>query len=159
MHTNIVHARRSRVGIAPTGLAALLFATTLACAPLVAAHAETLHFTATLNAATEVPPNDNAKASGKVDATYDTMSKKFSYTVTYAGLTGPAVAAHFHGPAMAGANAPPVIPITGALASPIKGEAELTAAQAADLEAGRWYFNIHTAAHKSGEIRGQLTKK
>ncbi|HZX84937.1 MAG TPA: CHRD domain-containing protein, partial [Reyranella sp.] len=31
-------------------------------------------------------------------------------------------------------------------------------AQAADLAAGRWYFNIHTAANPPGEIRGQVTK-
>jgi len=31
-------------------------------------------------------------------------------------------------------------------------------AQIADLNAGKWYFNVHTAAHKGGEIRGQLAK-
>ena len=31
-------------------------------------------------------------------------------------------------------------------------------AQAADLQAGKWYFNIHTAANKGGEIRGQVMK-
>ena len=70
------------------------------------------------------------------------------------------LAAHFHGPAAAGANAPPVVPVPAtALASPIKGDATLTDAQAADLAAGKWYFNIHTAAHGPGEIRGQVEKK
>ena len=32
----------------------------------------------------------------------------------------------------------------------------LTDAQIADLNAGKWYFNIHTAANPGGEIRGQL---
>ena len=32
----------------------------------------------------------------------------------------------------------------------------LTQAQAADLMAGRWYLNIHTAANPGGEIRGQV---
>ena len=41
-------------------------------------------------------------------------------------------------------------------ASPIKGEATLTDAQAADLLAGRWYVNVHTRAHPGGEIRGQV---
>ena len=43
--------------------------------------------------------------------------------------------------------------------NPIKGEATLTDAQAADLQAGKWYFNVHTAANKGGEIRGQVMKK
>ncbi len=40
-----------------------------------------------------------------------------------------------------------------------KGKATLTAAQAADLTAGRWYVNLHTAKHPGGEIRGQVTAK
>jgi hypothetical protein len=48
--------------------------------------------------------------------------------------------------------------VTGSAASPIKGSATLNDAQAADLMAGRWYFNIHTAANKGGEIRGQVVK-
>jgi hypothetical protein len=42
--------------------------------------------------------------------------------------------------------------------SPFEGDATLTDAQASDLMAGKWYFNIHTAANKGGEIRGQVTK-
>ena len=34
----------------------------------------------------------------------------------------------------------------------------LPGAQAADLEAGKYYVNIHTAANKDGEIRGQVVK-
>ncbi|TGV77116.1 CHRD domain-containing protein, partial [Mesorhizobium sp. M00.F.Ca.ET.158.01.1.1] len=70
----------------------------------------------------------------------------------------PAVAAHIHGPAAMGENADPVIPFKGKLKSPIKGSATLTDAQAADLEAGKYYVNVHTAAHKDGEIRGQIEK-
>ena len=44
------------------------------------------------------------------------------------------------------------------MTSPARGKATLTDAQAADLMAGRWYVNIHTAANKGGEIRGQVTK-
>jgi hypothetical protein len=40
--------------------------------------------------------------------------------------------------------------------SPIKGTATLTDAQIADLNAGKWYFNVHTAANPGGEIRGTL---
>ena len=124
----------------------------------VPAFAEMVSYKADLKGSTEVPPNDS-KGMGAVDATYDTASKKLSWTVTYSGLSGPATAAHFHGPAAAGANAPPVVPLPGGVASPMKGDATLTDAQAADLAAGRWYLNVHTAANAGGELRGQVMKK
>jgi hypothetical protein len=125
----------------------------LAAAPAMAA---TLHFTTTLKGSEETPPT-TSKGTGKVTAALDTTNKVFTYKVTYSGLTGPATAAHFHGPAAPGASAPPVVPVPPtALASPITGKATLTDEQIADLKAGKWYFNIHTAANPGGEIRGQL---
>jgi hypothetical protein len=105
---------------------------------------------------TEAPDSPNppnlTTGKGTVSATL-TKTKAFTYNATYAGLTGPAVAAHFHGPAVLGANAPPTVPNP---ANPIAGAATLTDAQIADLQVGKWYFNVHTAAHPGGEIRGQL---
>jgi hypothetical protein len=118
------------------------------------APAATLHFTADLKGSSEVPANTTT-GTGRVAATLDTASDVFTYHVTYGGLTGPAVAALFHGPAMPGVNAPPTITVKS-LSSPIDGTATLTAAQATDLQAGNWYFNVHTAEHRVGEIRGQL---
>jgi hypothetical protein len=118
------------------------------------ASAATLHFTADLKGSSETPANTTA-GTGQVAATLDTATDVFTYHVTYGGLTGPAVAAHFHGPALPGVAAPPVITMKS-LPSPIDGTATLTASQAADLQSGKWYFNVHTAAHKGGEIRGQL---
>jgi hypothetical protein len=51
------------------------------------------------------------------------------------------------------------LPFAGSLDSPIKGTATLTAAQSADLLAGKWYVNLHTAANGGGEIRGQALVK
>ena len=51
----------------------------------------------------------------------------------------------------------PVVPATVS-PSPIKGSATLTDAQIADLNAGKWYFNVHTAANPGGEIPGTMTK-
>jgi hypothetical protein len=133
----------------------LTAAAVLALAP--AAFAATETYTADLKAASEVPANDS-KGSGTLSATYDTASKKLTYTVNYKDLSGPATAAHFHGPADAKTNAAIVVPAKDA-ANPIKGDATLTDAQAADLQAGKWYFNVHTAANKGGEIRGQVMKK
>src|SRR5215468_979307 len=122
-----------------------------------AAFAATENYAADLKASAEVPAVDS-KGSGALTASYDTASKKLTYTVNYKDLSGPATAAHFHGPADAKTNAGVVVPVAGAVTSPIKGEATLTDAQAADLAAGKLYFNVHTAANKGGEIRGQVTK-
>ena len=111
--------------------------------------------TTRLSGASEVPPV-MGNASGTVEANLNKQTSELSWTVTYSGLSGPVTGAHFHGPAMAGANAGVVVPITGSLTSPIRGVASLTAAQVADLMAGKWYVNLHTAANPNGEIRGQL---
>ena len=124
----------------------------------LAAHAATIHLSADLKASTEVPPKDSA-GTGTLTATLNTETNEFKYHVEFSGLTGPAAAAHFHGPAAAGANAKPQLPIkTSPITSPIDGMATLTPEQAKDLVAGLWYFNIHTAANPGGEIRGQILK-
>jgi hypothetical protein len=120
------------------------------------ASAETLHFATSLKGADESPPT-TSKGTGKVSASLDTATKTLTYTVTYSGLTGAATMAHFHGPAAPGVNAGVQVPVPmSALPSPMKGTATLTDAQVADLEAGKWYFNIHTAANPGGEVRGQV---
>lgn len=119
--------------------------------------AETVSFkTVTLKSSEEVPPNAS-KGSGSATVSYDKDSKKLSWKITYSDLTGPAIMAHFHGPAEAGKNAPVAVPIP-VTPSPIEGSATLTDAQAADLMAGKYYINIHTADNKTGEIRGQVQK-
>lgn len=145
MHTMII-----RSGVTALAVTALLATGSLAIA-------ETMKFKADLSGKSEVPPIDT-KGTGKAELAYDTATKQLSWTVNFSGLSGPATAAHFHGPTEAGKNAGVAVPIGTALASPAKGSATLTDAQAADLLAGRWYVNIHTDANKPGEIRGQVTK-
>ena len=120
-----------------------------------AAHAEILHFSATLTGNDEVPPNTSA-GHGELSAELETTEKVLVYRATYTGLSGPAVAAHFHGPAAPGADAPPVVMVKPD--SPIHGTAILNDAQIAALESGKWYFNVHTQANPKGEIRGQLKR-
>jgi hypothetical protein len=112
---------------------------------------------ATLDGKSEVPATTSA-GTGTADIDYDAASKKLSWKLTYSGLSGPATMAHFHGPAEAGKNAGVAVPITNATSSPAEGSAVLTDAQAADLVAGKYYVNVHTAANPGGEIRGQVTK-
>jgi hypothetical protein len=112
--------------------------------------------TTQLRGANEVPPVPS-NASGQVDAVLDKSTGVLKWQLSYAGLSGPATAGHFHGPAMVGANAGISLPFTGVVSSPMSGQATLTAAQMADLLAGKWYANIHTARYPGGEIRGQMT--
>ena len=134
--------------------ACLLTAGLLAAGPVLA---ETVNYTATLKGASETPPN-TSQGTGTLKATYDTATKMLDWTADYSGLTGEATMAHFHGPAPAGKSAGVMVPIKGSVASPIKGSAPLTAAQAKALMDGDMYFNVHTKANPGGEIRGQLEK-
>jgi hypothetical protein len=139
-------ARRTVLG----GLVASLL---LGLAP---AAAETYTFLAGLTGASEVPPNAS-KGTASLTATYDTTTKKLSWTVTYANLSGPPFAAHFHGPAGPGTEAPVEVPVAIS-PSPLQGAATLTPAQEKDLLDGKIYFNIHTQAYPKGEIRGQVAQ-
>jgi CHRD domain len=111
-------------------------------------------YTADLKGSQEVPANDS-KGMGSAELSYDAATKKLSWKVTYSGLSGPATMAHIHGPADAGKDAPVEIKFDNP-ASPIEGAATLTDEQAAQLQGGKMYINVHTADHKSGEIRGQV---
>ena len=136
----------------------ILFLSTLAAASALApAMAETIKYKADLSSASEVPPNDTG-AKGTIEATYDSAAGTLSWSGSYSGLSGPALAAHFHGPAAAGVNAPVLVPVD-AKTSPFEGSAKITADQAKDFADGTVYFNVHTAKNKGGEIRGQMAKE
>ncbi|EJN09155.1 CHRD domain-containing protein [Bradyrhizobium sp. YR681] len=119
-------------------------------------NAEVVKLQAELKGSNEVPPNTSS-GSGKAEASFDSDTRFLTYTVTYTGLSGPALGAHFHGPGEAGKNAGIALPFKST-ESPIQGTATLTDTQAADLLAGKWYANIHTAANPGGELRGQMAK-
>jgi len=118
--------------------------------------AEKMAMKVNLTGAAQVPPNTST-GKGTADITFDTATKALTWKLTYSGLTGPASMAHIHGPAETGKNGPVVVPFKDA-ASGSEGSATLTDAQAADLIAGKYYVNVHTAANPGGEIRGQITK-
>ena len=107
-----------------------------------------------LRAANEVPAN-TSPATGTVDAVLNKDTNLLRWKITHTGLTGPATAGHFHGPAAVAANAGVALG-WATVESGSEGSATLTAAQAADLMAGNWYANIHTKANPGGEIRGQM---
>jgi hypothetical protein len=117
----------------------------------LAAHAEDVKVM--LTGAEEVPAvTTGAKGDGTITIAKD-MSVKG--VVKTSGIEG--VAAHIH-LAEPGKNGPPVITLTkgadGSWSTP-EG-AKLTEDQYKAFKAGNLYVNVHSAAHKGGEIRAQL---
>ena len=153
--------RRQALRISLAALAVSALAATSGCGMMqpsstAVSSANLVALSTQLRAANEVPPNAS-QASGTVDAVLNKDTNLLRWKVSYTGLSGPVTGAHFHGPAAAGTNAGVVLPWPGPVTSPMEGSATLTPAQAAELVSGRWYANIHTAAHPGGEIRGQMT--
>ena len=111
----------------------------------------------------EVPPN-NSPAKGVMEGTFDTDTNTLTWTVTYSGLSGAPIGAHFHGPVSylgltPEENAPIQVATPGDLASPFHGTAKIDEAQAKDLKDGRWYFNLHSKNFPAGEIRGPVIRR
>src|SRR4051812_7220872 len=106
-------------------LRAILFGFFLIASAGIPALAEILHFHAKLTAGDEVPPN-SSQATGTMRATLDTSTRMLKWSVSYENLSGPARAAHFHGPASSKETAPPIIPVSGNLATPVEGSAEIS---------------------------------
>jgi len=109
--------------------------------------------TATLSGAEEVPPVETS-ASGTANFQLRADRSVSGYVRTK-GIEG--VAAHIHdgGP---GVNGPVAIPLNKKNSNEwtIPVGTKFTAAQIESLKAGTLYVNVHTDAHKGGEIRGQL---
>ena len=106
----------------------------------------------TLSGSQEVPPvTTTATGSGTITV----ADKAVSGSVTTTGVTG--VAAHIHQGA-AGQNGPVIIPLTksGDNVWSVPAGAKLTDEQEKAFKAGNLYVNVHSAANKGGEIRGQL---
>jgi hypothetical protein len=110
------------------------------------------HFFSVADGAQETPPVATAGiASGNI-----TIAPNGTVVLTgaYSGLTGPPALAHVHVGAV-GVPGPIVFNLTAA-GGAIFGAHIPSPAELADLRAGLWYINLHTAAHPLGEVRGQL---
>lgn len=108
---------------------------------------------ADLTGVQEVPPvKSTAKGAGTIVVGDD---KAVSGTIKTSGIKG--TAAHVHVGAR-GENGPPIITLT--MASPdewvVPAGATLTDEQYQSLKDGNLYINVHSDAHKGGEIRAQL---
>ncbi len=130
--------------------AAFLFFAALA-AGSAAALAEDVHVT--LNGSEETPPvTTSATGSGTISIANDYA---VSGSVKTSGVDG--VAAHIHQGAV-GQSGPPIVTLTKGDGGvwQVPAGAKLTEDQYQAFKAGNLYVNVHSAAHKPGEIRGQL---
>lgn len=101
----------------------------------------------------EVPPvTTSASGDGSINVAAD---KTVSGSLTTQGMT--ATAAHIH-EGEAGKNGPVVISLTKDAGDKwvVPDGTKFSDAQYESYKAGKLYFNVHSVAHKDGEIRGQL---
>jgi hypothetical protein len=106
-----------------------------------------------LTGAQEVPPvTTAASGTANIKVTADGM---VSGSITTAGVMS--TMAHIH-MAPAGQNGPVIVPLTknGDNGYMVPSGATLTPAQMAAYKMGSLYVNVHSGAHKGGEIRAQL---
>ncbi len=109
---------------------------------------------AALGGADEVPANaSTAQATGQVTVNPTTLA--ISGAVVSTGIQG--TQAHIH-EGTVGVAGSVVIPLTGGVGGvwTIPAGTILTTAQYASLQAGNYYFNVHSTTHPAGEIRGQI---
>lgn len=118
----------------------------------------TLTYTASLDAASEVPPTTSG-ATGTATLTFNNTTKAFTINVTH-NVVNPTMA-HIHRGLAGEAPANNIVfGLTSTSATTYTLSGTLNATQEADLKAvpSIYYVNIHTAANPTGEIRGQLIK-
>jgi len=119
------------------------------------------NFTANLNGSQEVPtPTTSTTGTGTGTLVLNTSNNTItSCSVTFSNLTGPAIASHIH-LAPPGTPGPVIVPLTigagGTSPATCPANAPLSADQVTALLQGNLYFNVHTTANPSGEIRGQI---
>lgn len=117
------------------------------------------------------PVPNSTSASGSIEGTYDKRTKTYTFKLTWAGLSGPVTAIHIHGIADRGflALPAPLGPHANGIAYTTFGHSTATSGtfsgslfidgvviKEENFLAGKYYVDIHTAAHPAGQLRGQI---
>jgi CHRD domain len=106
-----------------------------------------------LTGAEETPPvTTSASGTGTISIAAD---KSVSGTIKTSGIDGTVAHIHVGAPGQSG---PPIITLDKSADDTwsVPPGSKLTDEQYASLKAGKLYVNVHSAAHKPGEIRAQL---
>jgi len=103
------------------------------------------------------PKGKLGRARGTFTATVTKSgtSAVIAWRLTFAKLSGRAIAAHIHS-GVRGKAGPVIVPLCAPCKSGAHGRATVDASVLAALEAGRTYVNVHTKKNPLGEIRGQI---
>jgi hypothetical protein len=134
-------ARRFAVGMGAVWLAS------------IAINASGQEIKVVLSGAQEIPPvATRASGTGTITVNAD-RSLAGNATITGMSVT----VAHIHEGA-AGSNGPIIVPLarTADNVWSVPPGARLSESQYESYKSGNLYFNIHSEAHRSGEIRGQI---
>jgi hypothetical protein len=136
-------------------------------------------YTATLVGSAERPNPATTSATGQFTGTLDTVTKQFTWVVTFSGLVANSTLSHIHGPGTVDQAVNPVLDFSkvgspvftpGATAGSYAGTVTLNTATAITatvsgdsllklMNAGLTYVNVHSTTFPGGEIRGQISKK
>ncbi len=131
-------------------------ATTAAPAKAAPVAATSAPVTATLSAGKEVPKPTGAPAGATGSFKGTLAGSKLTYTLTFKGLSGAAIASHLH-QGKPGVSGPVVVPLCPpGCTSPMKGTKTVSKSFLSAMKAGNAYVNIHTKKNPNGEIRGQV---
>ena len=96
---------------------------------------------------------------GRADFVLERETLKFSWVITYSGVTSPVTAVRIHGPQLVGTNAGILIDVGAKIvSSPLRGSAILNDGLLQFLLSGRMYVNVFTTKYKDGELRGQIKR-
>jgi uncharacterized repeat protein (TIGR01451 family) len=110
-------------------------------------------YVASLDGAQEVPPT-NSTATGAATLMLSPDETTALVALHFSGLSSAQTAAHIHGPALPGSNAPILFPLPEGQVTDF--EISLTPEQVQDLRDGKLYVNVHSSNFPNGEIRGQF---
>ena len=139
-----------------TGLSRISFALLLAAGTLLAGCAmydRMMGRSLQLSGSNEVPAvQTSASGSGRITVNDD---RTVSGSISVSGMKPTAAHIHSGGPRE---NGPVIVPLTKTSDTGFRvpDGAKLTEAQYNAYKAGNLYVNVHSAAHKGGEVRAQL---